>query len=189
MPTLTETFLNASGAPLADLTVLFRSTGSPVAVSTGLGSLSVIPATTDETGALTVTLVPGTYRVEWQSAAARNLLDIDVPEEGGPYTVGSLAAMLRLALSERIIAWTVAESFAMDALTYDGLGILSGATVTWPDGASGTLTVLTVNDDWLVPDSFRITHVQDGVTITVTQDPVTRDEDGNVTEQPTPTAE
>lgn len=82
-------------------------------------------------------------------------------------------------------AWVLAEALAATALTWGSDGALDSASVVWPDGSAGTLTVTSTNSDWLAVDAFTVTHTDSGKT--VTQGAVTRDSNGNITVRPEPT--
>lgn len=189
MPTVYDTFLAADGTPHASMSVVIRSMGTPVETADGLGSLSVLIRTTNASGELTQELNPGTYRLEWRSGTAWNQLDIEVPEGDGPYRAGAIAAALGPVLREKLLAWTLAESWTLGSVEYDADGILATATITWPNGAPGVLTVTAVYEidgEPSVPNAFTVTHVLGGVTTTVTQPAITRDNEGAVLIQPTP---
>lgn len=79
-------------------------------------------------------------------------------------------------------AWTMAEAFEMTTATWGSDGVLDSATVKWPDGSAGTLTVTNTNSTWLAVDAFTVTHTDSGKT--VTQSAVTRDSNGNITVKP-----
>jgi hypothetical protein len=78
--------------------------------------------------------------------------------------------------------WTTAGSYEVTGATYDGDGVLTTATVKWPDGSAGTLTTVTKNTTWLAIDAYTITHTDSSQT--VTQAAVTRDTNGNITTKP-----
>jgi hypothetical protein len=88
----------------------------------------------------------------------------------------------KIATDNRLIEIANGEGFEAVAATYDGDGVVTTATVKWPDGSAGVFTTTVKNTDFLVPDAFTITHVDSGKT--VTQATVTRDADGNVTVKP-----
>lgn len=75
--------------------------------------------------------------------------------------------------------WTSAESYETTAVTWVG-GIVSTATVKWPDGSGGTFTK-TASDAYGVT-AYTISHTLSGKT--VTQSAITRDGNGNVTVKP-----
>lgn len=82
-------------------------------------------------------------------------------------------------------AWAEAEAYALTAITYDSTYplVISSATVAWPDGSGGTLTVDTINSTWQAVDAWHVTHTISGKT--VTQSAVTRDSaTGKITAQP-----
>jgi hypothetical protein len=82
----------------------------------------------------------------------------------------------------RLKEWAEGECYEVTAATWDSDGVISGATVKWPDGSAGTFTTTTKNSTWLAIDAFTITHAGSGKT--VTQAAVTRDANGNITVKP-----
>ncbi len=114
---------------------------------------------------------------------------IDVPTGSAFYDLEDITTSQQDELHQQLIEWTLSEAFAISSVSYDVNGIMATASVTWPDETTGVWTTTEANTDFLVPDAFTITYVKYGVTTTVTQSTVTRDEDGNVTDQPLPTVE
>jgi hypothetical protein len=85
-------------------------------------------------------------------------------------------------LNERLKAWTSGQAYQTAAATYDSDGVVTTATVSWPDGSAGTFTTTTKNTTFLAVDAFTISHTDSGKT--VTQTAVTRDSLGAVTVKP-----
>jgi hypothetical protein len=83
---------------------------------------------------------------------------------------------------ETLVEWTEGECYEVTAANYDADGVMTGATVAWPDGSAGALTVTSKNATWLAVDAYTITHVDSGKT--VTQAAVTRDANGAITVKP-----
>ena len=81
-----------------------------------------------------------------------------------------------------LIAWTLAEAYSITSATRDSDGVITTATVSWPDGSAGTFTRTTKNATFLTIDAYTVTHTDSGKT--VTQPAVTRDSNGTVTSQP-----
>lgn len=81
-----------------------------------------------------------------------------------------------------LLAWTLAASYSVTSATRDSDGVITTATVSWPDGSAGTFTRTAKNAIWLVIDAYTVTHSASGKT--VTQAAVTRDSNGNITAQP-----
>lgn len=79
-------------------------------------------------------------------------------------------------------AWTEGSAYEMTSITYDSDGVVSSATVKWPDGSAGTFTRTTKNSTWLAVDAYTISHTDSGLT--VTQTAVTRNSVGSVTAKP-----
>lgn len=83
----------------------------------------------------------------------------------------------------RLIEWTEAEAYEATSITRDSDEVPTTATIKWPDGATGTLTV-TKDTTWIAIKGYSITHVYNGHTKTVTQADVTRNANGSVTTKP-----
>lgn len=81
-----------------------------------------------------------------------------------------------------LIEWTEGADYEMLSITWDGDGVISSATVKWPDGSSGTFTRNTKNTTWLAIDAYEISHTNSGKT--VVQSDYTRDSDGFVITKP-----
>lgn len=79
-------------------------------------------------------------------------------------------------------AWAASNAFTITSATRDADGVITTATISWPDGSSGTFTRTVKNPTYLTIDAFTVTHAASGKTIT--QATVTRDANGNVTAQP-----
>lgn len=78
--------------------------------------------------------------------------------------------------------WAHAEAWAMTSVNRDGEGVITTATVTWPDGSTGTFTRTHKNSEFLAIDGFTVTHAQSGKT--VTQPLVTRTPSGGLQVRP-----
>ena len=98
-----------------------------------------------------------------------------------PVTVDSVAAEVS-DLDETIKAWTLDSAFSITTATRDSDGVITTASVMWPDGSAGTFTRTTKNATFLTVDAYTVTHTDSGKT--ATQADVTRDANGNVTAQP-----
>lgn len=79
-------------------------------------------------------------------------------------------------------AWAEAGAYELTAITYDTDGVVTTATVKWPDGSAGIFTTTAKNSTWLAVDAYTISHADSGKT--VTQAAVTRDGNGAVTVKP-----
>ncbi|MCA1806751.1 MAG: hypothetical protein LC687_02645 [Actinobacteria bacterium] len=82
----------------------------------------------------------------------------------------------------RLIEWTAGEDYETTGITRDSDGVVTTATVEWPDGSAGTFTTVTKNDIWLCVDAYTVSHTDSGDT--VTQSAVTRNSAGEVTTKP-----
>lgn len=79
----------------------------------------------------------------------------------------------------------VPDMLLTGAITRDANGAVTAATVTWPDGATGTYSGTASTAFPGAVDRYTITHVLNGVTTTYTQPTVTRDSTtGAVTNRP-----
>ena len=84
-----------------------------------------------------------------------------------------------LTMTQAIKQWAVAGSYELlSGFSYDGDGVMTGATVSWPDGSSGVFTTTSVDPDHLMPSSFTISHTNSGFV--ATQGLLTRNDDGNI---------
>ena len=103
--------------------------------------------------------------------------DYDAGWVSVPFARGGAAAS-----DDVLKMWTEGEAYEATSVTRDSDGVVTTATVVWPDGSAGTFTTTTKNTTWLAVDAFTITHADSGKT--VTQAAVTRDSDGLVTTKP-----
>lgn len=94
----------------------------------------------------------------------------------------AVSELFRVYENDELKAWTNSGAFAITSATRDSDGVITTATVAWPDGSAGTFTRTTKNAIWLVIDAYTVTHSASGKT--VTQAAVTRDSNGNITAQP-----
>lgn len=85
---------------------------------------------------------------------------------------------------EGLRLWAAGEQWRLDAnVTRNADGVLTSADIAWlVDGSAGTFTADTVNAEFAAVDAYTITHIASGRQ--VRQPDVTRDADGNVTDQP-----
>jgi hypothetical protein len=86
-------------------------------------------------------------------------------------------------ISERLIAWTLAQAWSFTSITRDVDGVISSASIRWPDNVAGTLTRTAKNTTWQVMTSFTVTYN----ALTVTQPAITLDGSGNLSTRPRPT--
>lgn len=97
-----------------------------------------------------------------------------------PVTVQTVSAVQDQ--DSTIIGWAASGAYAITAATRDSDGVITTASVSWPDVSTGTFTRTTKNATFLTIDAYTVTHTDSGKT--VTQPTVTRDSSGNVTAQP-----
>lgn len=101
----------------------------------------------------------------------RELIVYDVPE-------------VSYAESRLVKGWAYSQSFALTSITRNANNVITTASITWPDGATGTLTTDTINEVFNAIDAWHATHTLNAVTLTVTQPLVTRNANGKITAQP-----
>jgi hypothetical protein len=89
----------------------------------------------------------------------------------------------------RLRAWAAAESLRASSITRNTNGVVTAATVTWPDGSAGTLTTThgyplgsitpdTSSSGWVATQITTITHTSSSQTVTIT---VTRNANAEAT--------
>lgn len=121
------------------------------------------------------------YHTPIAFAAAADSAVVNAPLSALDTAITGLAGGAAVA-NATLIAWAEAEAYQAISLTRDEDGVVSGATVLWPDGSAGTLTRTSKNATWLAVDAYTLTHAASGKT--VTQAAVTRNADGAVTAKP-----
>lgn len=87
-----------------------------------------------------------------------------------------------IPIGEKLRGWVAGTAFTLSSTVMDGDGVITTATVVWPDGSTGTLTTTAKNSTFMVIDGFSVTHNISGLT--ATQPTVTRNAAGAVTAQP-----
>lgn len=85
-------------------------------------------------------------------------------------------------IADLLAEWADGQNYELTAITRDSDGVITTATVKWPDGSAGTFTTTTKNTTWGAIDAYTITHTDSGLTIT--QSAVTRNANGEVTAKP-----
>lgn len=121
------------------------------------------------------------YHTAIVTGAAANAATINTP-------LGTLDAAIMVqgggasASNAALKAWAEAGAYEMTAISYDANGVMTTATVKWPDGSAGTFTTTTKNSTWLAVDAYTVSHADSGKT--VTQAAVTRDGNGAITAKP-----
>jgi hypothetical protein len=85
-------------------------------------------------------------------------------------------------LDQTLAEWTEGIAYQLLSITRDSNGIITGATIKWPDGSSGVFTSTIIDSSFYAINAYTITHVASGKTIT--QPGVTRDTLGNIITKP-----
>jgi hypothetical protein len=86
-------------------------------------------------------------------------------------------------LSNRLIAWTLAQAWSYTSITRDADGVITTASIRWPDNTSGTLTRTAKNLSYLVMTGFSVSYN----ALTVTQPVISLDTNGRIAVRPRPT--
>ena len=95
------------------------------------------------------------------------------------------ATVVNLSASDEALKqWTESGAYEATAISFDADGVVTTATVKWPDGSAGVFTTVTKNADFLAVDAYTISHTDSGKTVTqsavTTRDATT----GDVTAKP-----
>ncbi len=100
----------------------------------------------------------------------------------GASGTGSWAKLAATVADELLKEWAESEAYEATSLTRNSSGVVTSATVKWPDGSAGTFTATTVNSTFNAIDAYTITHTTSSRK--VTQAAVTRNSAGEVTTKP-----
>lgn len=102
--------------------------------------------------------------------------------KSGAIGAGVWVAQTIGATDQQLRDWTEAESYEATSLTRDATGVVTSATVKWPDGSAGVFTATTINTTYAAIDAYTITYVARNRM--VTQAAVTRNSFGDVITKP-----
>lgn len=97
-------------------------------------------------------------------------------------TGSSVSSVTPVITDAQLIDWTNGEVYQILSAAYNDTGHATSATIRWPDGTFGQFVTTTFNPTHMAIDSYYVTHVASGRR--VTQNPITRDVDGNVSIKP-----
>lgn len=130
--------------------------------------------------------VPAGTQVRWQ------VTEVSGASPAGAVVMGIVPEPLTTLavpdLQTQLIAWMEAESFSRLESVYDVDNVLASASVVWPDGVTGNLTVTQKNATHYTVDSFTVSYLRPaGGPLLVTQGQVERNAFGDVTHKPRPT--
>lgn len=78
-----------------------------------------------------------------------------------------VAAVRSVDLVTQLTAWAESEAFLIATASRDANGLITTASIKWPDGVTGTFTTDAVNSTWTAIDAFHATYNAAG-TKTVT---------------------
>jgi hypothetical protein len=92
------------------------------------------------------------------------------------------ARVTPLTIGQQLAEWATGDDYQVLTTVRNADGVVTSATVRWPDDSPGTLNAVGYNSTFGVYDSFTITH--DLSLNTVTQPTVTRDANGAVINKP-----
>lgn len=85
-------------------------------------------------------------------------------------------------LNALLIGWASANAYTLTSASRDVDGVITTATIAWPDGSSGLFTTTTKNSTFLAVDAYTVTHAASGKTLI--QSTITRDSNGLIVAQP-----
>lgn len=114
-----------------------------------------------------------------RDANTGKFLEIDLANPSGTiyvndYNTGEVVPVVLggggggLTEDQTLMMWTESKAYQMLSVTYDTTypSVISTATVLWPDGSAGTLTITSFDSAKLVELGFTITHTNSGKTVT-----------------------
>jgi hypothetical protein len=118
------------------------------------------------------------YHTAISTGAAANAATVETPLAALDAAIG-LGGGGANATATVLRAWAGAEAFRASSITRNANGVVTDATVTWPDGSSGTLettygypagsaTPDTTEAGWVASQITTITHADSSQTATVT---------------------
>lgn len=100
-----------------------------------------------------------------------------------PDTITAAEINDRLDTLDLAMVKMIADSGLYDSVipTATQNNLITAANVIWPDGSAGVFAGV-VNSTWLFIESYTVTHVDSGLTIT--QPTITRGTNGDITNKP-----
>jgi hypothetical protein len=108
----------------------------------------------------------------------------DIAITSGSITKSLLNVSIGKDENLELLNWAYVQAFAITSATRNSNNVITTASITWPDGATGTFTTDTINTTFNAIDAWHATHTLSAVTKTVTQTAVTRNTSGAVITQP-----
>jgi hypothetical protein len=144
--------------------------------------LSVIMPTAE-----TLLFDPGTYFYDAQLTVSGTVISISrgsLTVEGHAFDgLGGGMGFATTEISERLIAWTLGQLWSYTSITRDVDGVITIASIRWPDNVAGTLTRTAKNEEFQAITAFTVTYN----ALTVTQSAITFDVSGRIATRPRPT--
>jgi hypothetical protein len=129
----------------------------------------------------------GVYFYDLQATVSGSIITLargSFTVEGHAYNgEGGGLGFATTAISERLIAWTLGQLWSYTSISRDVDGVLTSASVRWPDNTVGTLTRTAKDATWQAVTSFTVSYN----ALTVTQSAITFDVNGNLATRPRPT--
>lgn len=71
-----------------------------------------------------------------------------------------------LHADDRIASWFNSQSYTITSVQMTDAGVITNATLRWPDGSSGSYTVTEVDYVWNAPNAWEYSHAITGKTFT-----------------------
>ena len=167
MTTITETFLDARGNPIAGQTVVIETVSAPAVIEgEGLVGKTRITLTTNTDGEISVVVHPGEYRMTWNVGTQRSEWTFTVPADGGPYEIGDLGEGSFVAVRVQVVWFNDIQ----DMLTSDSRSWREGRTLNsyGSDGQISCWDCVPLTEDatnYITANSDSRMLTQDGLAI------------------------
>ena len=161
-----------------------------VATLADFGDIEVVNGTDEAqiflSTAVTSLFDPGIYYYDMQLTRGqpitiyRGRLTVEGEAFRGPDLVMSYPST---AVTNLLVKWTLGQLWSYTSISRDVDGVLTSASVRWPDNTVGTLTRTAKDATWQAVTSFTVSYN----ALTVTQSAITFDVNGNLATRPRPT--
>lgn len=102
------------------------------------------------------------------SSAATNQTDTLAAQPSGRWIVKRVSAEPTpfLHADDRIAAWFNSQSYTIASVQMTDAGVITNATIRWPDGSSGYYSVTQIDAAWNAPNAWEYSHAITGKTFT-----------------------
>lgn len=190
MATVNGTWKLKNKAAFALGLIHFKSISGPTVEGATFFPGQVITVTTAADGTFSLDLAGGDYRV----SGGDSTVTISVPADSSTNRFEDLVSQELIYtrpalpwfapnLDQQLLAWAADGGRFIEFVPTYANGLLSTATVKWPDGTAGVFTVDFINPLYESVDEYHVTYLGE-TTKTVTQPRITRNSDGQATNIP-----